>query len=106
MTIKRMAVAAILTAGAATALAGPAAADEQADQAFLAAIAEQGVQVGSNADALDMAQSMCRRLGNGGEKGVEKALQFVKEHSGLPDDGITTFAGIAAQVYCPDKVPT
>lgn len=105
MRITRMVVAAIIAAGTATALAAPAAADEQADQQFLAAIAEHGVQVGDGADAIDLAQSMCRKLGNGGKKGVEKALYYIKDHSELSDDGITKFAGIAVQVYCPDKAP-
>lgn len=97
--------AAVLAVSAATALASPAAADEQTDQQFLAAIAEYGVQVGDDATAIDMAQEMCEKLGSDRKKGVEAALGYVKENSDLSDDGITKFAGIAAQVYCPEDLP-
>ncbi|MGK2853282.1 MAG: DUF732 domain-containing protein [Microbacteriaceae bacterium] len=106
MTIKSMLTAAIIAAGTATALAAPAAADEQADQQFLAAIAENGVQAGSDAKAINLAQSMCRKLGNGSKKGVETALYYIKDNSSFSNDQITTFAGIAVQVYCPERAPS
>ena len=103
-TIKGTVAAALLAVGTATALAAPAMADEQLDQQFLAALAEQGVSVGSDAKAIDMAQSMCRKLGSGSKKGIETALYYVKDHTNLSNDEITTFAGVAAQAYCADKV--
>lgn len=104
MTLKRVLAAAILAAGTATVFAAPAFADEQLDQQFLAALAEHGVHVGTDNKAIDMAQSMCRKLGNGGDKGVEKALYYIKDNTDLSNDQITTFAGIAAQAYCADKL--
>ena len=94
--------AALLAVGAATALAAPAFADEQIDQQFLSVIAEHGVQAGD--DPVGLAQTMCRKLGNGGKKGVQTALTYIQDNTDLDSEGITTFAGIAAQVYCPDKV--
>jgi hypothetical protein len=105
-SIKGAVAAALLAAATATALAAPAAADEVSDQQFLAVIAERGVQVGDDTEAIDVAQTMCRKLGNGSQTGIEKALTYVKDHSDLVDDAITTFAGIAAQVYCPEKLPS
>jgi predicted transcriptional regulator len=104
MRFKSACAVALFTVGTATALAAPAAADEQLDQQFLAALAERGVSVGSDAKAIDMAQSMCRKLGNGSKKGIETALYYVKDHTNLADDEITTFAGVAAQAYCADKL--
>jgi len=104
MTFKSAIGAAVLAVGTATALAAPAMADEQLDQQFLAALAERGVSVGSDSKAIDMAQSMCRKLGNGSKKGIETALYYVKDHTNLADDEITTFAGVAAQAYCADKL--
>ena len=60
--------------------------------------------LGSDSKAIDMAQSMCRKLGNGSKKGIETALYYIKDHTNLADDEITTFAGVAAQAYCADKL--
>lgn len=103
-TIKGAFAAALLAVGTATTLAAPAVADEQLDQQFLTALSERGVSVGSDSKAIDMAQSMCRKLGSGSKKGIETALYYVKDHSNLSDDEITTFAGVAAQAYCAEKL--
>lgn len=103
-TIKGAFTAALLAVGTATVLAAPAVADEQIDQQFLAALSERGVAVGSDSKAIDMAQSMCRKLGNGGDKGIEKALYYIKDNTDLSNDQITTFAGTAAQAYCAEKL--
>ncbi|WP_395309858.1 DUF732 domain-containing protein [Mycobacterium sp. AMU20-3851] len=95
------AVAAVLLT-VSTASAAPAVADEQTDQQFLSVIAEHGVQAGD--DPVGLAQTMCRKLGNGGKKGVQTALTYIQDNTDLDSEGISTFAGIAAQVYCPDKV--
>ncbi len=99
-TVGGTVAAALLAVG--TALAAPAGADEQTDQKFLAFLAEQGVQAGD--DPVGLAQTMCRKLGSRGKKGVQAALTYVQDHTDLDSEGITTFAGVAAQVYCPDKV--
>lgn len=106
MTFKSVMGAAIVVVGVATVLAAPATADEptETDQQFLAALTEHGVRVGTDSKAISMAQSMCRKLGNGGDKGIEKALYYIKDNTELSNDQITTFAGIAAQAYCSEKL--
>ena len=108
MTFTRMLTAAIIAAGAATALAAPAAAEELTQEQFLAAIAEHGVQVGTDEEAIKLAERMCKILGNGNgsDEKIEKAIYYIKDHSKLSNEGITTFAGIAARVYCPDALPS
>ncbi|WP_304106012.1 DUF732 domain-containing protein [Mycolicibacterium bacteremicum] len=106
MTFTRMLTAAIIAAGAATALAAPAAAEELTQEQFLAAIAEHGVQVGTDEEAIKLAERMCKILGNGSDEKIEKAIYYIKDHSKLSNEGITTFAGIAARVYCPDALPS
>ncbi|MGW0159657.1 DUF732 domain-containing protein [Mycobacterium sp. NPDC003323] len=109
MTFKRTLAATLLAAApavGATALAAPAAAEELTQEQFLAAIAEHGVQVGSDEEAIKLAERMCRILGNGSEEKIEKAVYYIKDHSNLENEGITTFAGIAARVYCPDALPS
>ncbi|MCV7430438.1 DUF732 domain-containing protein [Mycolicibacterium bacteremicum] len=106
MTFTRMLTAAIIAAGAATALAAPAAAEELTQEQFLAAIAEHGVQVGTDEEAIKLAERMCKILGNGSDEKIEKAVYYIKDHSKLSNEGITTFAGIAARVYCPDALPS
>ena len=106
MTFTRMLTAAIISAGAATALAAPAAAEELTQEQFLAAIAEHGVQVGTDEEAIKLAERMCKILGNGSDEKIEKAVYYIKDHSKLSNEGITTFAGIAARVYCPDALPS
>lgn len=106
MTFTRLLTAAIIAAGAATALAAPAAAEELTQEQFLAAIAEHGVQVGTDEEAIKLAERMCKILGNGSDEKIEKAIYYIKDHSKLSNEGITTFAGIAARVYCPDALPS
>ena len=88
-SVMRAAITAVVVVGAATTFAAPAAADEPTD---------------TDSKAIDMARSMCRKLGNGGDKGIEKALYYIKDNTDLSNDQITTFAGIAAQAYCAEKV--
>jgi hypothetical protein len=105
LRVTRLLTTVALAVGTAIALAGPAAAEELTEEHFLAAIAEHGVQVGTPAASVKLAKSTCRILGNGSQENIEKALYHLKETSELPDEGLTTFAGIAAQVFCPDALP-
>ncbi len=86
--------------------AAPAAAEELTQEQFLAAIAQQGVQVGSDEDAVRIAQRMCEIAGDGSGAKLQKAVYYVRDHTKLSKDGVTTFAGIAARVYCPDVLPS
>lgn len=109
MMIKRIQVAiaaAFVAAGAATALAAPAVADDELDEMdhlYLQALDENGIHVGSEEQAIDLAQSMCAVMFRGGEP--TDAVIHVKEETGMSDKDSTTFAGIAARVYCEDMLP-
>ncbi len=106
MTVTRLLAAAVLAAGAGLGAAAPAAAEELTQEQFLAAIAQQGVQVGSDEDAVRIAQRMCEIAGDGSGAKLQKAVYYVRDHTKLSKDGVTTFAGIAARVYCPDVLPS
>ncbi|MEH3130464.1 MAG: DUF732 domain-containing protein [Mycolicibacterium neoaurum] len=106
MTVTRTLAAVVLAAGAGLAAAAPAAAEELTQEQFLAAIAQQGVQVGSDEDAVRIAQRMCEIAGDGSGAKLQKAVYYVRDHTKLSKDGVTTFAGIAARVYCPDVLPS
>ena len=106
MTVTRLLAAVVLAAGAGLGAAAPAAAEELSQEQFLAAIAQQGVQVGSDEDAVRIAQRMCEIAGDGSGAKLQKAVYYVRDHTKLSKDGVTTFAGIAARVYCPDVLPS
>ncbi|CDQ45167.1 MULTISPECIES: DUF732 domain-containing protein [Mycolicibacterium] len=106
MTVTRLLAAVVLAAGAGLGAAAPAAAEELTQEQFLAAIAQQGVQVGSDEDAVRIAQRMCEIAGDGSGAKLQKAVYYVRDHTKLSKDGVTTFAGIAARVYCPDVLPS
>lgn len=106
MTVTRLLAAVVLAAGAGLGAAAPAAAEELTQEQFLAAIAQQGVQVGSDEDAVRIAQRMCEIAGDGSGAKLQKAVYYVRDHTKLSKDGVTTFAGIAARVYCPDILPS
>lgn len=106
MTVTRLLAAVVLAAGAGLGAAAPAAAEELTQEQFLAAIAQQGVQVGSDEDAVKIAQRMCEIAGDGSGAKLQKAVYYVRDHTKLSKDGVTTFAGIAARVYCPDVLPS
>lgn len=106
MTVTRLLAAVVLAVGAGLGAAAPAAAEELTQEQFLAAIAQQGVQVGSDEDAVKIAQRMCEIAGDGSGAKLQKAVYYVRDHTKLSKDGVTTFAGIAARVYCPDVLPS
>ena len=106
MSVTRLLAAVVLAAGAGLGAAAPAAAEELTQEQFLAAIAQQGVQVGSDEDAVRIAQRMCEIAGDGSGAKLQKAVYYVRDHTKLSKDGVTTFAGIAARVYCPDVLPS
>ena len=105
MTIRRVLITATVVTATLMAQAAPAAAQEFTDEQFLAAVADRGLDVGTDKQTIAMAEQMCTILGGGDDQPVEAALIYVKDQSGLPDEDVATFAGIAAQVYCPELVP-
>jgi uncharacterized protein DUF732 len=89
--------------GTATALAAPASADDQLDQAFLKGLKDKGVTVKSDEWALSLAQSTCDVLNKGGT--VNDALNLITKKSKWSVQKATDFGGLAVYAYCRDKLP-
>ena len=89
--------------GTATALAAPAYADDQLDQAFLQGLKDHGVTVKSDQWALDLAHSTCDLLNNGGT--VNDALKMLTKTTKWSAKKATDFGGLAVYAYCKDKLP-
>jgi hypothetical protein len=89
--------------GTATALAAPASADEQLDQAFLNGLQQKGITVKSDEFALDLAHSTCDLLNRGGS--VNDALNMITKKTKWSVQKSADFGGIAVYAYCRDKVP-
>jgi hypothetical protein len=89
--------------GTATALAAPASADDQLDQAFLKGLKDKGVTVKSDEWALNLAQSTCDVLNKGGT--VNDALNMITKKSKWSVQKATDFGGLAVYAYCRDKLP-
>jgi hypothetical protein len=103
MRKKHLLAAIAIAFGTATALAAPAAADDQLDQAFLKALQERGVGVQSDQFALDLAHSTCDLLNNGGT--VNDALKMLTKKTKWSTKKATDFGGLAVYAYCKDKLP-
>jgi hypothetical protein len=89
--------------GTATALAAPASADDQLDQAFLKGLKDKGITVKSDEFALNLAHSTCDVLNNGGS--VNDALNLITKKSKWSVQKATDFGGLAVYAYCRDKLP-
>jgi hypothetical protein len=103
MTIKRTLAAAVLAAGAMTALSAPAMADDSTDQQFLTALDQLKIKVGSDTKAIGIAHSACGVLFRG--KPLSYALYSIKNQTDLSDDQATKFGGAALRMYCPKYLP-
>jgi hypothetical protein len=95
--------AAVIAIGTATALAAPASADDQLDQAFLNGLKDHGIAVKSDQWALDLAHSTCDVLNNGGT--VNDALNMLTKKTKWSVKKSTDFGGLAVYAYCKDKLP-
>ena len=93
----------VIAVATATAVAAPASADDQLDQAFLKALQDKGIAVQSDAFALDLAHSTCDLLNSGGS--VEQALYQIKSKTKWSDEKSVNFGGLAVYAYCRDKLP-
>jgi len=101
---KRHLLAAVaVTIGTATALAAPAFADDQLDQAFLKGLKDKGITVKSDEFALDLAHSTCDLLSNGGK--VNDALNMITKKTKWSIQKSADFGGLAVYAYCRDKLP-
>ncbi len=95
--------AAVIAIGTATALAAPASADDQLDQAFLKGLQQKGVSVKSDQWALDLAHSTCDVLNKGGN--VSEALNMLTKKTKWSVQKSSDFGGLAVYAYCRDKLP-
>jgi hypothetical protein len=114
MRSKDIAAALLIAAGTlvpAVAVAVPAHADpiddqraQQIDQAFLAAVKDQGLRLKSDAFAIDLAHSTCDVLTRTGS--VESALRHIQNATDWSNSkNIGSFGSLAVQGYCPTSMP-
>jgi hypothetical protein len=103
MRKKHLLAAVAVAIGTATALAAPASADDQLDQAFLKGIKDKGIAVKSDEFALDLAHSTCDLLNNGGK--VNDALNMIIKKTKWSTQKSADFGGLAVYAYCRDKLP-
>jgi hypothetical protein len=88
--------AVIIALGTATALAAPASADDQLDQAFLKELQQLGRRI-------DLAHSTCDVLNKGG--GVSDALNMLTKKTKWSVQKSADFGGLAVYAYWRDKLP-
>jgi hypothetical protein len=103
MRKKDLLAAVAVAIGTATALAAPASADDQLDQAFLKGIKDKGIAVKSDEYALDLAHSTCDLLNEGGK--VNDALNMIIKKTKWSTQKSADFGGLAVYAYCRDKLP-
>jgi hypothetical protein len=103
MRKKHLLAAIAVAVGTTTALAAPASADDQLDQAFLKGLQQKGVSVKSDEFALDLAHSTCDLLNHGGT--VNDALNLILKKTKWSTQKATDFGGIAVYAFCRDKIP-
>lgn len=103
MRKKHLLAAVAVAIGTATALAAPASADNQLDQAFLKGLKDKGITVKSDEWALDLAHSTCDVLNTGG--GVNEALNMLTKKTKWSVQKSADFGGLAVYAYCRDKLP-
>jgi hypothetical protein len=103
MRKKHLFAAIAVAIGTASALAAPASADDQLDQAFLKALQQKGVSVKSDQYAIDLAQSTCDVLNHGGT--VNDALNMLTKKTKWSVQKAADFGGLAVYAYCKDKLP-
>jgi hypothetical protein len=103
MRKKHLLAAVAVAIGTATALAAPASADDQLDQAFLKGLKDKGVAVKSDQYALDLAHSTCDLLNGGGS--VNEALNMIVRKTKWSTQKSADFGGLAVYAYCRDKLP-
>jgi hypothetical protein len=103
ITIRHTFLAMGIVAGAMTASAAPAMADDATDQQFLTALTQLKIDVGGDAKAISVAHSACQVLFQG--KPVSYALYSIKNQTDLSDAQATKFGGAALRMYCPRYLP-
>jgi Protein of unknown function (DUF732) len=102
MRTRHLLAAVTIAIGTATALAAPASADAQLDQAFLKGVKDKGLTI-ADGDALSLAQSICDVLSHGGS--VNQALSLVTKKTNWSVQQATDFGGLAVYAYCKNNIP-
>jgi uncharacterized protein DUF732 len=102
MRKKHLLAAVAVAIGTATALAAPASADDQLDQAFLKGLKDKGVVVADD-KALALAHATCDLLDAGGT--VNDALSSISKKTKWSIQKSADFGGLAVYAYCRDKLP-
>ena len=93
LTASTLGMAAMIAAG--TANAGTA-----ADEQFLSALQQQGIEVGSPQSAVKVAHNVCNALGEGTQP-REISQQLVSANPGMSQESSLNFIVDAVQSYCP-----
>ena len=90
-------IIAVLLSAAASLAAAPASAD-QTDDAFIAALANQGIPIDSNT-AIQMGRNMCALL----DQGTKRPLLVMKmmKDANLSARQAGFFVGVSTSAYCP-----
>jgi hypothetical protein len=96
--MKWSASCAVLLSAAALLCAAPASADET-DDAFLGALAKNGITISDPDTALSMARSVCSGLDNG-QPSTALAMGLVKKTDLSPKQA-GYFVGVSVAAYCP-----
>jgi hypothetical protein len=91
-----------IAVGTAIALAAPASADDQTDQAFLNAVKQKSISLPSDAFAISLAHSTCDLLTHGG---AGPALQMIIKKTKWQQQQAFDFGAFAAEAYCPGAIP-
>jgi Protein of unknown function (DUF732) len=102
MSTRQLLAVVTIAIGTATALAAPASADAQTDQAFLNALAQKGIHAPSDAFAISLAHSTCDTVAQGN---VANALQQIISKTKWPQQQAVNFGGLAIAAYCPGAMP-
>jgi len=102
MRTRQLLAVVTIAIGTATALAAPASADNQTDQAFLNAVKQKGISLPSDAFAISLAQSTCDVIAHGG---VGPALQMIVTKTKWQQQQAFDFGAYAAEAYCPSLIP-
>ncbi|WP_241523611.1 DUF732 domain-containing protein [Mycobacterium sp. IEC1808] len=89
---------AVLLSAAAPLFAAPASADQN-DDAFIAALASQGIPISDNSAAIGMGRNMCALL----DQGTTRPLLVMKlmKDANLSARQAGFFLGLSSSAYCP-----
>lgn len=70
---------------------------------FLASLRSAGINYSSAESAITFAKSVCVSMGDG-EAGPQMVDELKSQNPGLTNDQATSFLGIAAKYFCPQRL--